>query len=157
MSKLPYTNSQCNPVQAQARIQKLLVKFGVDRISFTLDVKRGELAVSFVYQGYPVKLPVNYVALADRYLAEDPYTSRKRTTEAEWIAAKRDISSRAAYSILEDFLKGAITMVEMGVLPFEDVFIGSFVHASGQRLGDMLTPNLPDFIHGRLALMEGEK
>lgn len=157
MLKLPYTNSKCNPVQAQQRIQKLLVQFGVDRISFTIDMKRGELVVSFTYQGYPVKLPVNYVALADRYIAEDPYTSRKRITEAAWIATKRDISTRAAYSILEDFLKGAITMVEMGVLPFEDVFIGSFVHTSGQRLGDMLTLNLPDFIHGRMALTEGEK
>lgn len=156
MSKLPYTNSKCNPVQAQARIQKLLIKFGVDKISFTLDVKRGELAISFVYKGYPVRLPVNYAALADRYLAEDPYTTRKMTSKAEWIAAKQEIASRAAYSILEDFLKGSITMVDMGVLPFEDIFIGSFVHASGRRLGDILMPQLTEFIHGRLALTEGK-
>lgn len=157
MTRLPYMNSRCNPVQSQQRIQKMLVKFGVDRISFDTNLKDGELSIKFLYKGIPVKLPVNYARLADRYLDEDPYTDRKRISEEDWIANKREIASRAAFSILEDFLRGAITMVEMGVLPFEDVFIGSFINSKGIRLGDIIIPHLPEFIGGKLALTEGKE
>ena len=156
-SKLPYSTSKSDPAKAQKRIREMLLKFGVDRIIFDDNFKQFELAVMFVYKDYPVRLPVNYGKLAEMYLKEDPYTSRKHCARDEWDADKRDIAYRASFSLLEDFLKGLVTMVEMDIFSFEEIFISYFTDNQGQRLGEVLLKNLPELIKGKLALMPGNK
>lgn len=154
MSKLPYSTSKADPSKAQKRIRALLQKFGVDRISFDEDFRACEISIKFLYDDYPVKLPVSYTVLADMYLEEDPWTHRKTKSEDEWIAEKREVAYRASFSVLEDFLKGSITMVTMGLFSFEEAFIGHFVNSEGQRLGEVLAPKLQSFFNGQLALKE---
>lgn len=156
-SKLPYSTSKSDPTKAQRRIREMLLKFGVDRIIFDDDFKQFELAVMFVYKDYPVRLPVNYGKLAEMYLKEDPYTSRKHCVQDEWEADKRDIAYRASFSLLEDFLKGLVTMVEMEIFSFEEIFIAYFTNSQGQRLGQVLVKNLPDLINCNMALMPGKE
>lgn len=153
---LPYANSKANPVQAQARIRQMLFKFGVDRIIFDEDFSQAELRVKFVYRDYPVTMPVNYGKLAEMYYDDDPWNSRKRMSSDAWMLEKRRIAYSAAFSLLEDFLKGLITIVEMGVFSFEEIFVAYFTDNRGRRLGELLTKQLPDFVSGRLALPEGD-
>jgi len=141
-------------VQAQQRIRATLQKFGVSRISFEEDFEDCELVVRFQYGDYPVAMPVDYGKLAELYLTEDPWSHRKRKSRAEWEEDKRQVAYRAASSLLEDYLKAMVTIVEMGVSTFEEVFISHFVAKNGQRLGDYFKARLPEVVAGK-ALPEG--
>lgn len=156
MSKLPYSNSKANPIQAQARIRQMLLKFGVDRLRFDEDMLKHEIKVEFIYKGLPVSMPINTDKLAAVYLKDDPWTWNKRSTKQEWETEKKRIAQNAAFSILEDFLKGHIMVVEMGVFSFEEIFLSYFRDNQGRRLGEVLAKRLPDIVSGRLALPEGE-
>ena len=153
-TSLPYANSTADPTKAQGRIRETLLKFEVDRIGFEEDLKSFEVMVRFAHRGCNVSLPVNYGRLADRYIEDDPWTTRKRYTKKEWDAKKREIAYKASYSILEDYLKGMLAMVELGAMPFEEVFLSHFINNQGRRLGEVVTPMLPDFTSGKLALGE---
>lgn len=156
MSKLPYSNSKANPVQAQARIRQMLIKFGVDRLRFDEDMQKREVKVEFIYKEYPVSLPINIDKLAAMYLKDDPWNVRRRMNRAAWEAEKRRIAQNACFSLIEDFLKGLITIVELGVFSFEEIFVSYFVDNKGRRIGEMLAKRLPALVSGRLALPEGE-
>ena len=152
--KLPYENSTANPAKAQGRIRETLLKFEVDKIGFDEDLKNFEVMVRFTHRGCNVSLPINYSRLADKYIENDPWTPRKRYSKREWNDRKREIAYKASYSILEDYLKGMLVMVELGGLPFEEVFLSNFINGQGLRLGQVMTPMLPDFASGKLALGE---
>src|SRR3972149_447719 len=155
MSKLPYANSKANPIQAQARIRQMRLKCGVDLLRFSEDMQKHEIKVEFVYKGYPVSLPINIDRLAARYLKDDPWDYRKRSNRQEWEANKRYVASSAAFSLLEDFLKGLIMVVELGIFSFEEIFVAYFMDNKGRRLGEIFTKRLPDLVSGRLSLSEG--
>lgn len=157
MSKLPYANSKADPARAQKRIRETLMKFGVDRIGFEDNFKDLELTVRFVHKDFPVSLPVNYGKLAELYLEEDPWTHRKRYSRDDWERDKREVAYRAAYSMLEDYLKGLVTLVELEVFSFEEIFMPYFTDYQGRRIGEMIAPRLGEFVKGTLALTEGEK
>jgi hypothetical protein len=155
MNKLPYSHSTADPSRAQRRIREMLLKFGVDRVAFDENFKEATLSVMFKYKDFPVCLPINYGELAEIYLKEDPWTDRKFKTEDEWRTDKKQIAYKAAFSILEDFLKSLIMVVEMEIFSFEEIFLSYFTNFQGQRLGEVMVKKLPEFIGGRLALEDG--
>lgn len=155
MSKLPYATSKTDPVRAQQRIRATLQKFGVSRIAFDEDFKACELVVRFIYKEYPVSLPVDYARLAELYLEEDPWTTRKFKSRDEWEADKREVAYRAAFSLIEDYLKSMVTIVEMGVFSFEEIFVSYFIDKRGKRLGEYFKAKLPELVAGK-ALPEGK-
>ena len=156
--KLPYMDSKCDPVHAQQRIRQTLLKFGVDRISFDEDFKAFTIYMKFRYKDYPVCVPVNYGEVAKRFMAAGPswHTSRSRSTKADWEQKHRDKAYRASFSIIEDFIKSMITMVELGVSTFEEIFMCYFMGPNEKRLGEYLVKVLPDYIGSQLALPEGK-
>lgn len=156
MSKLPYSDSKCNPVEAQQRIRKTLLKFGVDRIIFDEDFKNFTIFVKFQYKGYPVSIPLNYDQVSKRYQKDDPYNpSRRRITRAEWEDRHRETAYKASFSILNDFIKSMVTIVELGVFSFEEIFFSCFQGANGQRMGEVIKKELPNIVSGRFALGPG--
>lgn len=157
MTKLPYTNSRCNPVQAQQRIRSILQKFGVDRIIFDEDFKNFTVYVKFQYKGYPVSIPLNYAEMSKVYQKASPYTNRMRKPKSEWEESHRETAYKAAFSILEDFIKSMVTMVNLNVFSFEEIFVSYFVGTGGKRLGELFKEKLPELIGGRLALTEGKE
>lgn len=158
MTKLPYMNSQCDPVHAQQRIRQTLLKFGVDRISFDEDFKTFTVSMKFRYKDYPICFPVNYGELAKRYMKVSPHSSRRRSSREQWEKKHRDKAYRASFSIIEDFIKSMIMVAELGVSSFEEIFISYFMGPNNKRLGEYLVKKLPDFVgNGQMALTEGER
>lgn len=154
---LPYANSKANPAQAQERIRKTLMKFGVSRISFDEDFEKRIVIVKFTYKNFPITMPVDYGRLAEVYMKEDPWSYRKRGFKVDWEAQKREIAHRASYSLLDDYIKSMVTMVSMGISSFEEVFLSHFTGPTGLRLGDVLVKRLPEYTEtGQLALEGGE-
>ncbi len=156
MKDLPYANSTADPTRAQKRIRETLQKFGVQRIGFDDDFENLELMIRFIYKDFPVSLPVNYGELAELYLEAKPHTYRMRLTETEYITKKRETAYRAAYSMLEDYLKSMVTLIELGAFSFEEIFLSYFTDNRGMRLGQHMAPRLKEFAEGRLALPEGD-
>ena len=156
MSKKPYSGSTAKPADAQVRIRKALIKFGVDSIGFSEDLKELEVKVSFVHNGYPVCIPVNYGNLAKMYLEDEPYSLRRRCSRKEYEEKNRAVSYKAAFSILEDFLKSQLVLVELGAFSFEEVFVSYFIGPGGQRLGEYFKRELPGLIAGQKALGDGK-
>lgn len=154
MGKKPYANSTADPMMAQKRIRKMLQKFGVSRVAFDEDFENTVLAVMFKYSDYPIRLPVNYGDLAEVYLDEAPYSYRMKCTKDEYIEKKRDIAYRATYSLIENFLKSLIMIVEMEIFSFEEIFISYITDNQGRRLGEIFVKNLPELVGGNLALKE---
>lgn len=157
MSALPYSKSTASPRAAQERIRKTLIKFGVDRISFDEDFKNKTLSIHFQYRDFPVTIPIDINALAETYLDADPYTYRKRGTRTEWEERIKETAERAAFSLLDDFVKGMVLMAEMGVFSFEEIFISYFVGKNGKRLGEEFKECLPQWVAGQKALTEGDE
>jgi len=154
---LPYSDSKANPVQAQGRIRQMLLKFGVDRLRFDEDMQKHEIKVEFIYKGYPVTMPILVDQLAERYLKDEPWNARRHMNRSQWEASKRRIAQNASFSLLEDFLKGLIMIVEMGVFSFEEIFFSYFIDKQGRRFGEVFAKQLPDILSGKLALPEGDK
>lgn len=156
MSRLPYTNSRCNPVQAQQRIRTILQKFGVDRIIFDEDFKNFTVYVKFQYKDYPVSIPLNYAEMSKIYQKASPYTHRMRKPKSEWEEDHRETAYRAAFSVLEDFIKSMVTRGDLNVFSFEEIFVSYFISSEGKRLGEFFKTKLPELIGGRLALTGGK-
>ena len=135
----------------------MLVRFGVSKLSFSEDLDDLQVAVNFVYNGCPVVLRVDYGNLAQTYLKDKPHTYQMRRTSTQYYEHMIGVAYRASYSLLEDYLKGTLTMVELKAKSFEEAFIGSFVNRDGHTLGEVMTPLLQDFVGGQLALTPGEQ
>lgn len=153
---LPYSSSKANPVKAQMAIRKMLLKFGVSNIGFNEDFVNFTVIVYFTYNNFPVSIPINYKDLSEMYLEEEPWTYRRKNTEEEWVEKKRQIAYNASFSMINDFLKSLITMIELGAFSFEEIFMSYFTDNKGIRLGEILVKKLPDFCEGKLALESGK-
>ena len=133
----PYFKSHASPMLAQGRIKELLRKFGVQMVTVADDFEAHEVYIIFKYRNIPVKIPLNYGRLALKWLEDQPYAYRMRSTRAEYEARIKETAYRASYSILEDFLKAMVTMVDLGIRTFEEVFLADFDTAEGQRFGEL--------------------
>ena len=149
---LPYSQSKTNPVIAQTRIKEMLRKFGVMRVIFIEDFELMVVAVNFIYKDYPISLPIDYKSLGEMYLKADPYTNRRKCKREEWAAKKHEIAYRASFSLLEDLLKSLITVVELGLFSFEEIFIAYVTNSQGIRFGEVVKDKLPEFVSGELVL-----
>ncbi len=156
MTNLPYSNSKADPAKAQARIKSALRKLGVARLSFEEDFETQVVRVRFQHEGLPVCVPLDYKALAEAYLKEDPYTWRKNGDEDEWWEKKLEIAYRASFSILDDYLKALVMLTSCGVVDFKQAFLAHFLVAPNKTVGDMLVPELDKIVTGRLMLTAGK-
>jgi len=60
-----------------------------------------------------------------------------QSTKAEHEAKALQIGSVAVYSILRDWIKSQITVIEIGVMSFEGAFLSHFMLPDGRRVIDV--------------------
>jgi len=152
---LPYANSTANPMQSEARIKSSLRKFGVGMIVIADDIDNSIISIMFKYNGLPVSLPVDYGKLAGRFMEDKPHTSRTRSTLDNYEFKMKKQAHSAAYSIMEDFIKSMISMVETDIFTFEEVFLPFFVGKDGKRVAEVMIPQLSTFKGAGFLLTEG--
>lgn len=120
--KLPYENATSGE-KAMTEIQKILRKFNCAKFATGTDFETGELFVQFEHKKQLVNLKVNAKNYAAAWLKENPYTSRRKCTKQAHESKALDIGSLAIYSLLRDWIKGQVTMIEIGCLSFESAFL----------------------------------
>jgi hypothetical protein len=152
---LPYENSNADPMKAQGRIQQILRKFGIQRIVFDDDIENNTITIIFKFQDIPVKIPVNYKELAQKFMDVEPWNSRRRCSSEEYEFKIAEKAYKASYSMLEDLIKSMISIVNLGAFSFEEIFLGFFMGKDGKRVSEVLVPQLNGFKGAGFQLTEG--
>lgn len=134
---LPYENSTAGGEKALGEIQKILRHFGCTRFGSMTDDEKQEILIQFSYRGQDVSVRASINGYAAAWLREHPYTSRMKKTKAEHERAAREQASIAVYSMLRDYIKAQVTIVETGILSFEAAFLGQILLDNGQTVHEV--------------------
>ena len=98
------------------------------------DWDRGCQIVQFQWRDRRIHLEASWRGYAERWLKENPWTAHRRKTRQEWEIIARRKGEMAVPSILRDWIKGQITAVEIGLMPFEHAFMPHMLAADGRPL-----------------------
>lgn len=131
--KLPYEGSTSGE-RAIKEMQKILQAFGCDSFGHLMNYIKGELIVQFERRGQQITVSASVKGYAVAWLKQYPHTHRMRRTKAEQEHIAMETAKIAVYSILRDWIKAQVTMVETGVLSFEGAFLGQILLPSGQTV-----------------------
>ena len=127
---LPYSNARSG-ANAIAEIQKMLKKFGCQKFATGEDFDTGELFIQFEHRGRMVNMKASGRGYAAAWLKENPWTSRRKGSRAQYEAKALEIGSIAICSILRDWVKGQVTAIEVGMFSFEGAFLSHMMLPSG--------------------------
>jgi hypothetical protein len=132
---LPYENASAG-TRALDEAEKMLRKFGCSNFGVMNNWDLGIVMVQFQWKERRVSIEASWRGYAEAWLKEHPWSHRMRKTrDAHEMEAKRR-GELAAPSILRDWIKGQVTAVEMGLMPFEHAFLPHMLMHDGQRLID---------------------
>lgn len=131
--KLPYS-SATSGTKALGEIQKTLRHFGCNKFGSMVDDGNGELIIQFEWQGRMVTIKCSFRGYAAAWLKENPWSSRRLSTEIEWERKAMEIGSVAIYSVARDWIKGQVTAIETGILTFDGAFLGQIMLPSGKTV-----------------------
>mgnify|MGYP003543491850 FL=1 len=146
---LPYENSTSGK-NALEEIQKILKQFGCSKFAAGEDFENGTVFIQFEYRGHLVNLKASTTGYAQKWLKENPWSYRKKSTKQEWEDRATGIAEIAVYSILRDWVKSQTTLIETGITDFESVFLAYVILPDGSgrsvmehiRQDGRLLPNL---------------
>lgn len=130
---LPYENTTSGD-KAFADIQKILGRFGCDNYGIMHKVGEQITLIQFEWRGRTVQVPGHWGGYATQWLKEHPHTPRMRSTKAEHQAKAMEIAKVAVCSILRDWVKAQVTMVECQMMTLEEVFMPHMLLPDGRRL-----------------------
>jgi hypothetical protein len=130
---LPYENSTSGAA-ALEEVGKILTRFGCARFGHMTDNENGHLLVQFTHRGADVSVKASYRGYAAAWLNEHPLTNRMKATKAQHDQKALEQAKISVCSILRDWVKSQITMIEIGVLSFEGAFLGQLMLANGKSV-----------------------
>lgn len=148
--KLPYENCTSGKM-ATGEIQSVLRKFGASSFGVMEDFAKGEAIVQFEWRGRRVTLRASAHGYAAAWLRAHPHKRTMRISEAEHRARALRQANISVWSILRDWVKGQVTAVEIGLLPFDAAFLAQITLASGSTVFEEIEQA------GMLPLIEGPK
>jgi len=132
-STLPYSSASAGP-NAYGEIERLLRSFGCRNFGVMNDWADGSVMVQFEHRGRMVSVQASWKGYAALYAKRHPRAKPE---------AARKAGERAIPSILRDWIKGQITAIEVGLMPFEAAFMPHMLLSDGSRLIDKAVKLLP--------------
>ncbi|MDZ4192905.1 MAG: hypothetical protein U1D65_12930 [Pseudomonas sp.] len=139
---MPYENATSGD-KAFAEIQKILGRFGCDNYGIMQKTGDQVTLVQFDWRGRTVQVPGHWGGYASQWLKENPYTTRMRRTQAEHKQRAMEIAQIAVCSLLRDWVKAQVTMVECQMMTLEEVFMPHMLLPDGKRLVEHAQKLLP--------------
>jgi hypothetical protein len=130
---IPYA-SATSDMKARKEIRKILSRFGCESIGFMDDNTRHEVLLAFTHRGRQIQLNVSAKGWAAMWLKENPWTYRHRTQRVDYEQAALQQGRVAVNSILRDWVKAQITIIESGIVSFEAVFMPFMLTNDGRTL-----------------------
>jgi hypothetical protein len=137
---MPYASASSGG-RARDEITKLLRRFGCEKIGFMDDFVAQGLLLAFEHRGRRVELRASAKGWAAMWLRANPWQDRMRRSRHEYEQDTLRQGQIAVNSILRDWIKGQVTAVESGILPFEAVFLPFMLTNDGRPLLERLDEN----------------
>lgn len=128
---LPYERATAG-AKALGETEKLLRKFGCENFGVMNDWKRGLVIVAFTHHGRQVNIEASWRGYAEMWKRANPYNGRSDKARAAWLETAEKRAELAVPSMLRDWIKGQVTAVECGMMPFEQAFITHMLLPDGR-------------------------
>lgn len=109
--------------RAYVEIQKVLDKFGCDNFGMMTKNAEGTTLVTFTHQGRSICIEASWKGYAAAWLREHPWTNRRKASQNEWQSRAIAHGKVAVPSMIRDWVKAQITMIEIGAFEFEEAFL----------------------------------
>ena len=135
---VPYASASSD-MRAREEIKKILTRFGCEFIGFMDDMAKHETFLAFKHRGGQVQMSVSAKGWAQMWLKENRYTGRRRGTRHEYEQEALKQGHIAVNSILRDWVKAQVTIIESGIVSFEAVFMPFMLTATGQTVLERIT------------------
>jgi len=132
---LPYENTSAG-AKALADAERILRKFGCSNFGVMNDWERGVVLIQFQWKERRVSIEASWRGYAELWLKEHPWSRRMRKSRTAYELEAKRRGETAVPSILRDWIKGQVTAVEIGLMPFEHAFLPHMLTNDGQRLVD---------------------
>lgn len=137
--QIPYASASAGEA-AIADTRDMLYRLGAS--SFGIMERRDEsgdmMLVQFEHRARAVTIKIALQGYAKWWLRENPWTPRRRASEAAWKQKAIEAARGAAPSILRDYVKASITMVEAGAMTFDQAFLGALHLPTGETIYEAL-------------------
>lgn len=130
---LPY-ESATSGTAAFAEAEKILRRFGCDNFGVMQDWARGVTVVQFQWRERRVHLEASWAGYAAAWLKANPWSHRRKDSKAGWDAQAKTKGQLAVPSILRDWIKAQVTAIEVGLMPFDHVFMPHMLAHDGRRV-----------------------
>ncbi len=139
---MPYENATSGHKAIQ-QTERLLRRFGCNNFGTMMDWDRQVLLVQFTWRERQISIEASHRGYATKWLQENPWTSNKHSTKQEWDAMALQKGEMAAPSMVRDWIKGQVTAVECGLMPFDHAFMPHMMLPDGRRAIDHMVALLP--------------
>ena len=134
-ASVPYASATSGE-KAMAELRKLLQTFGCDKVGVADDFAKKEVIVVWTYRGRRMQVKGSAQGWANMYLRRNPWNRARhldeQTYKARWLAQ----GQIAIYSCLRDFVKAQLSIVEMGLFEFDQVFMPYMLLPNGRTVAD---------------------
>lgn len=130
---IPYENASSGH-KARDETARILQSLGCESVGFMDNFADGSVLLAFTHRGRSVQLSASAKGWATMALQKKPYTSRMRTSRAKYEERLLAQGMIAVNSILRDWVKGQVTAIECGILPFDHVFGPYMLTSDGTRV-----------------------
>lgn len=138
---IPYATATSGD-KALAETQKILAKFGCQTFGTMTDAESGELIVQFKWRDRNVSLRASWKGYAGALLKNSPYTYRSKLSKQQFEQKALKQAQISVCSMLRDYVKGQVTMVECGIMSFEAAFMAHMLLPTGERVIDRVQTQL---------------
>jgi hypothetical protein len=93
-----------------------------------------ETFLAFKHRGGQVQMSVSAKGWAAMWMKENPYNGRRRVTRHEYEQEALKQGHIAVNSILRDWVKAQVTIIESGIVSFEAVFMPFMLTNDGRTV-----------------------
>lgn len=133
MTALPYENASSGD-KAYAEMQKVLDKFDCDNFGMMTSNANGTTLIRFTHKDQPICIEASWNGYAQAWLKENPWSNRRNATRDQWTMKALQKGKMAVPSMIRDWVKAQIIMVEIGAFDFEEAFMPHIQLADGRRV-----------------------
>jgi len=132
---VPYANARSGAA-ARDEITRMLRLFGCESVGFMDDFDDHSVLLAFRHRGRQVQLRASARGWASMFLKAYPWNHRRKSGRVAYEQAALMQGLVAVNSILRDWVKGQITAVECGMMPFESVWLPYMLTNDGRTLSE---------------------
>ncbi len=140
---VPYEFSNSG-MRAREEIERMLNNFGCDPVTFmerseySKEGKFHTLVLLFTFKRMNVRVNVSGQGWANFYLRRKPHTSRSHYNAEEYTQRALKQGSIAISSLLRDWVKSQLTLIETQIMSFEQAFLPHIQTPEGLTVGEIL-------------------